>query len=208
MRAEQPPEDLLAFAGFGQQQIEELALCQHRHLLELGVVQPDERFDLLPRLVVVFDGQAAGHGQADARGLGARALAIAERPLVAGRTADIVGLAAVLKGEIDVGRVVRQGVIAAHPAAGAALVGHAAIERIGDRVEYRGLARAGVAGDQEHAALAKRGKVDRRLVGVGAKHGHGELKRPHAFSSSRASASALFTSSASSELSGWPAASS
>ena len=208
VRAEQPPEDFLALAGFGQQQIEELALRQHGHLLELRIIQPDERFDLLPHLAVVLDGQAAGHGQADARGLRTRALAIAQRPLIAGRTADVIGLAAVLECEIDISRVIWQGVIAAHATAGSALVGHAAIERVGDRVEYRGLARAGVAGDQEHAALAKFRKVNRGLVGVGAEHGHGELERSHAFSSSRASASALFTSSVSSGLSGCPAASS
>ena len=92
--------------------------------------------------------------------------------------------AAALKGEAHPGFILRAGKIAAEALAAAPFgsAGGHAVEREGNGIEQRGLARAGIPGDQKQAAFAQPGKIHRLQPCVGAEGAHLKPDGPHAAS--------------------------
>ena len=92
--------------------------------------------------------------------------------------------AAALKGEAHPGFVRRACEIAAEALAAAPFgsAGGHAVEREGNGVEQRGLARAGIPGDQKQAAFAQPGKIHRLQPRIGAEGAHLKPDGPHAAS--------------------------
>ena len=167
----------------------ELALRQHRHLLELARLHADQVRHQLADLGRAMAEQVLavrphlGDGGLGLLGRGAVAAAFGPRPL--GSTAyDETSLA---HAEVEhhlgariVGGVLRlQGLDAAHAR-------DLAVEREADRVEDAGLAGAGRPGEQEQAGVVERVEVDVLGAGERSERGDGQGMQPHGVTPTRA----------------------
>src|SRR5699024_2410900 len=94
-----------------------------------------------------------------------------------------------------------RGKVAAQHGGLAVFAGGLAVQGEGDRVEQRGLARAGIAADQKQAAAAEAGKVQFGAARIGAEGRQGQIERFHPLAASSRSA---LTARASSTVSGRP----
>ena len=173
-RAEYLAEYVPPLPRIGQQQLLKLALGQHRDLRKLRPVHADD----VPHggVDLVAAGQDAAVRQSQLRGgaFGRQAVAARLRALVLGVPADAVCPPAALEYKRRLGRRARLGVLRPQHRRVAAHAARLAVEGVGDRVEDRRLARAGVAGDEVQPARAEAVEGQGHAPGVGAERGDRE----------------------------------
>ena len=166
------------------EQPEKFALREHHRLPELiGGQLDDIVLDAVVRLFGV-KGRAVRHGEDSTCSLRRHAVAALLSALIGRIPADRIDHAAAFKGQADIGLRILIGILRAHHICLAVLAAEVAVERKGDRVKDRGLARAGIAGHEEQSGCAECGKVDIAAAGVGAECLHFQCQRSHAFPSS------------------------
>ena len=188
----------LALGGAGAQEAGELVLRQQHRLRELLAGQPDGALDLAAHLVDaggdhVEAAAAAGGvgddvldqlrgadppqhrlglllGGAGAAQLGALVLRGAAHPVDAGGG---------LEDQVHHARLGRRRELGADPVRAGGAAGDLPVQRVHERVEDGGLAGAGGALEQEHAARAERGEVDLDSAGEGADPRHPQVVELH-----------------------------
>ena len=180
-RAEQPLEQVAPLGGFGVENLQKIALRDHHGLRELVAGQPDQILHAL-RDFIQSRPALAGVGLKLRRVLAHdHAVAALAGAGVFGIAAQTVVVPSVAERQLHP-RILRLGgVVRAEGLRGAAILAARgfAVQREADGVENRGLARAGVAGDQEQAVLTQLFKIDLRRAGVRAKGAHRQLQRLH-----------------------------
>ena len=179
LRAEHLLEDALALVAFGVENAQKIALGDHHRLAELLFVQPQQRrhrLRHLPRAQPLAAVVQTGHLRV--------VLLRGFQPLaqIGGIAMDEIGLAQMGKGQLREGRGFRVGEMAAEGRGIAPRVAAAgrAVEGEGHAVEQRGLARAGVAGDEKQAAQP--GKIHLGGLAVGPEGAQLQSNRSHRFS--------------------------
>ena len=177
---EDPAQNRAAFVRSGQQQALEVALRDHADLGELIARQADFVFDILRRAPIAGGHMAVRPGEHGLCRLARRAFAAFLLPLIFRRAAHGIALPAQGKLQLHKRILRRLGVFAAQHGAAALLSAGLAIEREGDRIKDRGLARARVARDQIKPPVAKARKLNRRLPGIRAKRRNRQPDRSHA----------------------------
>ena len=188
--AEDLPQDPGAVGGGRVQQPGEIVLRQHRHLGELLRVNAQKRRDRRRDLPHAGDRFLRLPHQLGPGGHGGIALAAGLAALLLRRAGDGVLPPGVGKGQPHVGGGGGVGKVAAQHRRLPVTAGDLAVQRKGDGVKQRSLARAGVAGDQKQPALPELAEIQRCYAGVGAKGAQLQHQRPHGATSSRKAFSA------------------
>ena len=183
LRVEDAPEDLPPLLRAREQNPAEIALRDHADLCELVAREADERLHLRRRAAVARRDVPVRVSEHSLRTVFDRALAAHLLPLVFRATAHGVALTAQQERQLHKCGRLRRGVLAAQHGAAACLPAGLAIEREGNRIEDRRLARARVAGNQVQPALAEAVHVDVRPPGVRPERGQRDMQRSHASSS-------------------------
>ena len=206
--AEQPLQQLGPVAGVGVQEPRELALRQQHDLEELVGGHPHQVGDLGVRLPYPGgDGVPGSAGELLEQHL--RLLGRGAGPAKLGAfllrlAGDPHPPAAERRLELDLGRRARRGVIRAQPPGLAALAGHPAVQGEPDGVKQRGLARPGLAVQQEQPGEGQVVEADLHGAAERAERGHAQPVRAHqpAASSVRTAANALESSRSSPAVGG------
>ena len=183
--AEDLPQNFCPVGGRRIQQPGKVVLGQHRHLGKLLGVNAQQRRDGRRHLPHAGDGRLrfphqfrlGGHiGDPLAPGLATGLLRGAGHGILP---------PGMLKGQPHIGGGGRVGKVAAQHRRLPVGAGDLAVQRKGDGVKQRGLARAGVAGNQKQPALPEGGKIQHRLARIGPEGAEFQHQRPHAPTSSR-----------------------
>ena len=198
--AEDLPQHGAAPFARGVEQLGELALGDHGDLAELLAVHAQQLPDGRVHLPHLFHRRAARREEEGGGRLGHLPLAPLFGPLVLGGAADGVLFAPVQEGQFHKGLPVGLGVVAAHGVKAAHPAGKLAEQGIADGVKQGGLARPGVAGDEEQPAGAQLVQFQRLLPGVGAEGRKAQMQRSHPSASSPSTSSRKAFSSSSSSL--------
>ena len=181
--AEQLLQQLSPVVGVGVQEVGELALRQQHDLPELQGGHAHEISDLVVRLTRPGGngppGGAVGLFQDDLGVLGGSAAAPALGAFLLGAAGDTHPAAAERGLELDLGRHVGRGVVRAQPPGLAALARDLTVEGEPEGVEQGGLARAGLAVQQEQASLGQIIKADLDGAAERAEGGHAQPVRAH-----------------------------
>ena len=183
---EQLLKQRLPIVGGSIENLQKISLGDHHRLGELVLGQAQELIDFGLDLIHALDDRPGIHmGQCGIGGLGCGPFAGFLRTLVFGIAADAPGLGLVAEGQLDPRLRPGRGIVRAEGFAPAPLLatGGLAVEGKADGVEDCGLARAGIPGNQEDAILAKPGKINDGLIGIGPKGRQNQLQRFHARSS-------------------------
>ena len=191
------PQDGRAVGAGGVEQAGKVVLRDQRDLRELFGVDAQQRRDggghglrAADRLLRFAHKRRAGRGQRGGVGL----FAAAARAQLLRRALDRIHAPAVGKGQRNKGLVAHVGKVAAQHGGQAVGAGRLAVQRKGDRVKQRGLARAGVAADQKQPAFAKGGQVQFGARGIGAERAQRQVQRFHSPTSFCSACSAVCSS--------------
>ena len=182
--AEQLPENLAAFLGFGVEELEERPLGDHGHLGKLTPVQA-RQLRHSPGHLPAFRhrGAAVKKSQLRVGALRRHAFAAALGPLILRVAADAVCFPAAEELHLHISGRFRVGVFAAEHVCLPLRAAGLTVKGEGDGVEDRRLSRAGVAGDEIQPPVPQLCQIDLRLSRVGAEGGENQLCRSHGSSS-------------------------
>ena len=178
--AEHFAEDLLAALRAGREQLEKIALGDHRDLREARAVQAGDLRHARRDLLRLCEDGAVRQGKERVRVLHHRAAAAPGRALVFRAAAHRVRPAGAGERELHPGGRLRRGVLRAEHGGIARVAARLAVERVGDGVENGRLAGAGVPADEVQPLGAQIGKRDLRPAGVRPERGDRQMQRPHA----------------------------
>ena len=166
--AEQLPQNGVPLAPRGVQQPGTVVLRQQRHLHELRRVQPQQFGDGGGHFrVAVENGPVFPHQLRTGGAALLRPAAHRDRLLL------------MREHQLHKGLGVRRRVVAAQHGGTAVTPGGHAVQRKGDGVKQRGLARAGVPRDEEQSPVPEGGKVQRGDARIGAEGAEGQTLRFH-----------------------------
>ena len=178
--AEHFAEDLLAALRAGREQLEEVALGDHRDLREARAVQAgDLRHACRDLLCLRHDG-AVRQGEERVRVLHHRAAAAPGRALVFRAAAHRVCPAGAGERELHPGGRFRRCVLRAEHGGIARVAARLAVERVGDGIKNGCLAGAGIPADEIQSLGAQLRKGDLRPACVRPERGDRQVQRPHA----------------------------
>ena len=165
-RFENAAKNLLPLLGVRHEQLEKLALRNHRNHGELASVQTENAFQLGVRILGSVD-------HAPVRQMEFHFGRLFDEFIAAQRPAHILRIAAhgvnlvrAGKGHLDKGRRFVVGVLGAEHGRRAVFAARLVVERVGDGVENGGLTRARVAGNQVKSRRAERFEVDFGRSGI------------------------------------------
>ena len=168
---EELSEDFLALLRVREQQLQEVALRDHRDLRELLVVDAEDLQNFPVDLPWLREHRAVRQPELRVRLLDRRATATLRRALVLRISLHGIVLPTVTEAHLDLRRGLRLRILRAQHAGGPVLARGLAEEGEGDRVEDRRLAGTGVACDEIEPALAELLHIDFCHALVGAEGG-------------------------------------
>ena len=168
---EELPEDFLAFLRVREQQLQEVALRDHRDLRELLVIDAEDLEDLPIHLPRLREHRTVRQRELCVRLLDRRAAPALRRALVLRIPLHGIVLPAVTKAHLDLRRGLRLCILRAQHPGGPVLARGLAEKGEGDRVEDRRLAGTGVACDEIEPALAQLLHIDFCHALIGAEGG-------------------------------------
>ena len=171
LRLEELPEDFLAFLRVREQQLQEVALRDHRDLGELLMIDAEDLEDLPVDLPRLREHRAVRQRELCVRLLDRRAAATLRRALVLRIPLHGIILPAVTEAHLDLRRGLRLRILRAQHAGGPVRARGLTEEGEGDRVKDRGLAGAGVARDEVEPTLAELLHIDFRHALIGSEGG-------------------------------------
>ena len=157
---EELSEDFLALLRVREQQLQEVALRDHRDLRELLVVDAEDLQDLPVDLPRLREHRAVRQPELRVRLLDRRATATLRRALVLRISLHGIVLPTVTEAHLDLRRGLRLRILRAQHTGGPVLARGLTEQSEGDRVEDRGLAGTGVARDEIKPAFAELLHID------------------------------------------------
>ena len=204
VRLEDLAEYLLPVLCFRCQQLEKFALRDHGDLRKLAAVEADDPHEGCVDLFRLVE-HAAAVRQMQLRlgSLPCHFAAASGRALVFRVSSDGINLSAAGKCHFDEGRRFGRRILGAEHGRIAVRAARRVVQRIGDRVEDRGLACARIAGDQVQTLLTQLFQIDLGVSGIRAECGQRKFQRSH-FSSSQMLAISLSANACCSSLIGVP----
>jgi len=166
-------KNLPAFIGLGLQQFAEITLRNHGNLGELLVIQSQNCLNLIVYLLNTHEYPTVRHGQLDTSILLRHFIPTQCAALVSRVAANGVLLVAIAKYQFHIGRGLGIGVLGAQHGCIAVASAGLTVQCKGDCVKQRGLARAGVAGNQVQTVLPQLIQLQFRFSRVRPKRRHG-----------------------------------
>ena len=179
MGIENAAENALPLLGIGQQQLQEIALCDHGNLRKLFPIQTNDLADGSIDIFQLGDHLAVRHGQAGIGSFFGKAFAPLLGALIFGIALDGIGAAAIQEGQLYFRGGFGRGIFGAEHGRLPRIAAGFAVKSEGDGIENGGLTGTGVAGDQIQATAAQLLKVQHDRFCIGAEGGHGQFQRSH-----------------------------
>ena len=203
VRLEDLAEYLLPVLCFRCQQLEKFALRDHGDLRKLAAVEADDLRQFCVDLFRLVEHAVVRQMQLRLGSLLCHFAAASGRALVFRVSSDGIDLSAAGKRHFDEGRRFGRRILGTEHGCIAVRATRRVVQRIGDRVEDRGLACARIAGDQVQTLLAQLFQIDLGVSGIRAECGQRKFQRSH-LSSSQMLAISLSANACCSSLIGVP----
>ena len=203
VRLEDLAEYLLPVLCLRCQQLEKFALRDHGDLRKLAAVEADDLRQFCVDLLRLVEHAAVRQMQLRLGSLLCHFAAASGRALVFRVSPDGIDLSAAGKRHFDEGRRFRRRILGTEHGCIAVRAARRVVQRIGDRVEDRGLACARIAGDQVQPLLAQLFQIDLGVSRIRAECGQCKFQRSH-LSSSQMLAISLSANACCSSLIGVP----
>ena len=143
-----------------------IALCDHGDLGKLCLIQSDDLLDLSIDLGGLVHHALIRHREPDFLFLHHHLVAALGRAQIFRAAVYRIGLSRIGEYQLDKGRRAVLGVLGTQRFRCAALAARPAVQCVGDGIEDRGLARAGVAGDKVQTLCAQLCKVELGRAGI------------------------------------------